>query len=109
VKTIEEIRLENLRTLCAAFPSQRKFAAQLGKPEQNVGRWLTAFRPVSNEAAREIEEKCGKPRGWLDNDHTRMGLPDESSKLSQIVGAIAAMPEARQDALLTVLNLNSEC
>jgi len=108
MKTIEEIRLDNLRTLCAAFPSQRKFAELLGKPEQNVGRWLTAFRPISNEAAREIEEKTGKPRGWLDNDHSRIGLPDEASTLSQIMGVVATMPEPRQNALLTVLNQKDE-
>jgi len=108
MKTIEEIRLENLKTLCAAFPSQRKFAELLGKPEQNVTGWLTAQRSVGNAVAREIEEKTGKPRGWLDNDHSRIGLSDESPKLSQIVGVVASMSETRQDALLAVLSRDSE-
>jgi len=71
MKTIEEIRLENLRTLCAGFKSQRKFAAHLGRTPTQVNQWLGKGTPraVANAQAREIEEKCGKPRGWLDHNH----------------------------------------
>jgi len=74
MKTIEEIRLENLKTLCAGFKSQRQFALHLGKSPAHVNQWFgkgVAAHSLGSTAAREIEEKCGKPRGWLDNDHAR--------------------------------------
>jgi len=80
MKTIEEIRLENLRTLCSQFKSQRQFAIHLEKSSQQLSNWMridtsdiTAnqhTRAISSTAAREIEEKCGKPRGWLDHNHS---------------------------------------
>jgi len=73
MKTIEEIRLDNLRTLCSQFKSQRQFAIHLDRTPAQVNNWLkeTPGKSIVSAAAREIEEKCGKPRGWLDNDHSR--------------------------------------
>jgi len=79
MKTIEEIRLENLKTLCAGFKSQRQFALHLGKTAQQVSQLLGKgnARGVGSAVAREIEEKCGKQRGWLDHNHA--DFPVESS------------------------------
>jgi len=73
MKTIEEIRLDNLRTLCAGFKSQRQFALHLGKNPNQVNQWFGKGTPhaISSVAAREIEETMNKPRGWMDNDHSK--------------------------------------
>jgi len=73
MKTIEEIRLDNLRTLCAGFKSQRQFALHIGKDPKHVNQWFgkgSASR-LGSAGARELEEVLGKPRGWMDNDHSK--------------------------------------
>jgi len=80
MKTIEEIRLENLKTLCSQFKSQRQFALHLGKSPAQVNQWFAIegkrematpnTRALSSPAAREIEEILGKSRGWMDHEHT---------------------------------------
>jgi len=86
MKTIEEIRLENLKTLCSQFKSQRQFALHIGKSPAQVNQWFAidgqrtmtaaSTRALSSPAAREIEEILGKPRGWMDHEHTE--TQDES-------------------------------
>jgi len=80
MKTIEEIRLENLKTLCSQFKSQRQFAAHVEKSHTQINQMLrnSASRAaIGSAVAREIEEKCGKPRGWLDHNHA--DFPIEST------------------------------
>jgi len=77
MKTIEEIRLENLKTLCGQFKSQRQFALHIGKNPKQVNQWYSSYAQIGSAIAREIEEKCGKPRGWLDHNHT--DFPIEST------------------------------
>jgi len=75
MKTIEEIRLENLKTLCAGFKSQRQFALKIGKSPTHVNQWFgkgTAAHSLGSAAAREIEEILGKPRGWFDHEHPKI-------------------------------------
>jgi hypothetical protein len=74
MKTIEEIRLENLVTLRSNFPSERQFAIKLDKLPNQVNQWFGkgAARSIQSESAREVEVVMGKPRGWLDNDHSQL-------------------------------------
>lgn len=73
MKTIAEIHLENLTALASAFPSQRKFAEHLNKDPKQVNQWWGkgSARGIGPQVAREVEESFGKPRGWLDNDHSQ--------------------------------------
>lgn len=73
MKTIDEIRMENLLTLRSQFPSERQFAFHLNKAPNQVNQWLGkgAARAIQSESAREVEAIMGKPRGWLDNDHSQ--------------------------------------
>jgi len=73
MKTIEEIRLENLKTLCSQFKSQRQFALHIGKSPAHVNQWFGKgnARDLGSAAARELEEKFNKPRGWMDHEHAR--------------------------------------
>jgi len=81
MKTIEEIRLENLKTLCAGFKSQRQFAIKLGKSAQQVNQWFRtgqSHAPLGSTQAREIEEILDKPRGWMDHDHEEYPTKQEA-------------------------------
>lgn len=74
MKTIEEIRLANLAALRAGFPSERQFAIRLNKAPNQVNQWFGkgAAREIQSDSAREVEAIMGMPRGWLDNDHSRL-------------------------------------
>lgn len=74
MKTIEEIRLENLLELRSGFPSERQFAIKLNKSPNQVNQWFGkgAARAIQSDSAREVEVVMSKPRGWLDNDHSHL-------------------------------------
>lgn len=80
MKTIEEIRLENLSQLRGQFPSERQFAIKLNKSPNQVNQWFGkgTARAIQSESAREVEQIMGKPVGWLDNDHSQAERLDAS-------------------------------
>lgn len=77
VTTIEEIRRANLKALLAGFRPERKFADLIERSQTQVTQWKNASpdsktgkpRQLSSEICRLIEEKCGKPEGWMDQQH----------------------------------------
>ncbi|WP_422346959.1 hypothetical protein [Stenotrophomonas sp. DR009] len=78
MKTIAEIHAENLDTLASGFESQRQFALHLNKDPKQVNQWWGkgSARGIGPKIAREIEERFGKPIGWLDNDHSQLARLD---------------------------------
>jgi hypothetical protein len=48
---------------------EQAFAATL---EISPSMWsqIKSARPVGDKLARQIEQHCGKPAGWLDEEHT---------------------------------------
>lgn len=73
MKTIEEIRLANLGKIRQEFPSERQLAIRLNKSPNQVNQWFGkgAARAIQSDSAREVERVMGKPKGWLDNDHSQ--------------------------------------
>lgn len=77
VPTIDQIYRDNLALLIKEAETQDAFAAKIGKSPSQVSQWLNAAkdfkskkpRAMSARSARQIEEKCGKPRGWMDQPH----------------------------------------
>lgn len=65
-KTIREIRLENLRALRAEHPTEAAFGNFLGMAPAQVWQLLNNKRGVGDKLARKIEQRVGKPRGWMD-------------------------------------------
>jgi len=100
MKTIEEIRLDNLRTLCSQFKSQRQFALHIGKSPAQVNQWFVVDgKPIGSKAAREVEEVMGKPTGWLDTTHDVLGKTESDTLLS----AAAKLSDKQREALVSFL------
>ena len=78
--TICEVRKRNLETLISEYGSLRALAESIGHTSTaQISQWRKSApdsktgkpRVVSNKSARNIELKCGKPEGWMDElSHT---------------------------------------
>lgn len=71
---IEEIYRARLKMLVTETGSQTALATKLGKSPAQVSQWINASkdsktgkpRSMDRTTAREIEKKCGKSDGWMD-------------------------------------------
>lgn len=73
MQTIEEVRRARLVMLEHEFGGQAALAEKIGKSPAQISQWKNASvsangreRAMSSDSARELEEKTGKPRGWMD-------------------------------------------
>lgn len=41
-------------------------AVRIKKSPAQISQWLSGYRTITEETAREIEHNAGKPKGWLD-------------------------------------------
>lgn len=73
--TISEVRKRNLETLISEYGSLRALAERIGHTSTaQISQWRKSApdsktgkpRVISNNSARNIELKCGKPDGWMD-------------------------------------------
>jgi phage repressor protein C with HTH and peptisase S24 domain len=75
--TNDEIRRANLSILISENGGSGKLADKLEKSNSQISQWKNASkhsstgkeRGMSDDSARFIEERCGKPRGWMDVPH----------------------------------------
>ena len=82
MKTCQESRRDNLKALADEYGSNAALAKVIGKADAQIYQWLSASpdaktgrpRAIHDDTAREIEQKCGKEIGWMDNDHSDPGL-----------------------------------
>jgi hypothetical protein len=104
VKTINEIRLENLKALLAEAGSQAEIARKTGKSTKQVSQWFGkgSARNISDENCRLIEECFGRPIGWMDNIHsasqperTDLGTLTSAMKMVHFVARMQATDAAR--------------
>jgi hypothetical protein len=75
MKSVEEIRRENLARERIRLGGSTKLAAKIGKNKNQVYQWLKpegakASRSIHRDTCREIEPLLGRPKGWLDIDHS---------------------------------------
>lgn len=78
MKSIDEIRRENLQLLRSEYGSQKALADALERDEAQVSQWALGLknsgtgkpRGMRTVTARYIEKQCNKPDGWLDTDHS---------------------------------------
>lgn len=80
MKSVEEIRRENLSALRAARGG-RALADQLGRSESQISQWIKGSinsgtgkpRNMRSETARWIESTLGLEHMWLDSEHAETG------------------------------------
>lgn len=78
MKSVDEIRRENLALLRSELGSLRALAALLERDESQVSQWMQGSknsgtgkpRGMRSETARYIEERAKKKPGWMDADHS---------------------------------------
>lgn len=81
--TNDEIRRENLLLLIEESGTIGNLADKLERSASQISQWKNASkhsatgkaRGMNDDSARYIEERCGKPRGWLDQRHQNIGRP----------------------------------
>ena len=74
MQSIDVTRREKLGLLIKEAGSQAALSESIGKAPAQISQWLNASlnsrtgkpRVMSNAIAREIEQKTGKPEGWMD-------------------------------------------
>lgn len=78
---IAEIRLANLLRLIDEFGSLQQLATHADTSYDNLwqivrGITLPSGKPrgVGNRLARKLEERCEKPVGWMDWDHSQANV-----------------------------------
>lgn len=96
MKTIEEIRLENLRSLIAKLGGPESFSMKIGKTPNQISQLANEHKGIGSKIAREVEEAINLERGWLDNDHSRAaaGAPPIEEKIYEAI---------RNDQALSIL------
>lgn len=98
MKTVDEIRLENLMLLIFEKGTQEAVAEAGGTssvylsqiknrtPDKKTGK----PRQMGDDMARKLEEGCVKERGWMDNVHA---LSKQYPESPTVVPLIAAEPK----------------
>jgi hypothetical protein len=86
VPTIDQIYRDNLRLLVKEAGSQEALSTIIEKSAAQISQWLNASkdsktkkpRSMSRATAREIERRCQKPEGWMDQPH-ELTVPPEGA------------------------------
>ena len=76
--TNDEIRRDNLKILVSETGGVARLADRLGISSSQVSQWKNASpdsktgkpRAMQDDSARKLEAACGKPRGWMDQQHS---------------------------------------
>lgn len=97
MKTIAEIRHENLRALINEFGSQAEIARRCDASDVYISQIVKKHpdtktnrpRQIGDAMARRLEEGCGKDVGWMDNLHTY----SIDGHIATVVHVMESMPE----------------
>lgn len=75
-------RIKKLSTMVSEAGGPAEFSrAHAGVDPTYVSQLLNGHRSFGDRAARNMEEKIGKPPGWLDQDHSGAGLTHDEQTL----------------------------
>lgn len=93
MKSIYELRRENLRELMRTWGGPTSLAKKLGHANGSYLAQLAGPNPsreVSEKVAREFETKLGLPTNWLDLEHNGNARQLDDAALADCVRAVAA-------------------
>lgn len=105
MKEITEIRLDNARQLAEQAGGTSAFAARIDREPTQASRFMgkNPSKGIGAKLARHIEERFGKPRGWLDTDHGARREPDRVSQHPAMYEPNVA-PAPRMEGYVPVLS-----
>jgi hypothetical protein len=112
MQPVEEIRRANLLLLIQESGSAARLAALSGLAAPYISQVSRAVqnskgkgvRVMGPDVARRLETKMGKPRGWMDTDHSALNIAsDLNGREGQLVGLFRLLPDADQAHLINEL------
>lgn len=86
MKTIHEIRRDNLVRLASSYKSQRRFAHSVGLVPAHMSQLLSGTRDMGEEVARRIEQALGMSVGAMSLD------PDAPPSMPVIEPVLQSLP-----------------
>lgn len=99
-----DIRRANLNLLIDEFKTIRALADQVDTAPNYISEIKNGVRNMGHKLARKIEEKAGKPSGWLDQLHTDPALGQGETivakNLDELAEAVGAMDTEKLHAFL---------
>lgn len=106
MQLVEESRRQRLAQLIEEHKTQTALAEATGKAPAQLSQWLNASpdsktgkpRVMSSQAARDIEEKTGKPTGWMD----QAGVPPSGPWDGNVSEAPGVMPARKYPVISSV-------
>jgi hypothetical protein len=112
MQPVEEIRRANLLLLIQESGSAARLAALSGLAAPYISQVSRAVpnskgkgvRVMGPDVARRLETKMGKPRGWMDTDHSALNIAaDLNGREGQMVGLFRLLSEADQAQVINEL------
>lgn len=112
VRPVTEIRRDNLHRLIAEAGNASKLSALTGVPQPYISQVSRAVphsttgqpREMGDDIARKLEVKMGKPRGWMDVDHSALAMAsDLNGREGQLVGLFRLLSDVEQIDLVNEL------
>lgn len=93
MKTIAEIRLDNLLLLIEELGSAEALASKVNSSAVYISQLKNRApdsktkkpRQIGDPLARKMESSCGKERGWMDHEHPRLTPRQRRMEHAQLV------------------------
>ena len=103
-KASDITRLENLRLLEIAYGSRAALAEGLGVEEKFINKFLKKKDPyaINAELAGKMEEKLGKPKGWMGRKNCKLALTSDEW---QLLDAYRAGTNRDRAIIMTLANI----
>ncbi len=80
----EWVAMQAVRGVSLRSGLENTFAAQLQVHPNTLSQWKK-HRPIGKRSARHIEQRCGKPVGWLDQDHASTDAETDEAQVVEMV------------------------
>lgn len=106
--TIEETRVKRLNILISEYGTSAALAELLGIQEGQLSQWRNRSidsktkrpRSISSDSARLIEERTGKPLGWMDQP-----VYSNNQKLDHAVDMLTTLSETELIKITGIIDI----
>src|SRR5262245_196456 len=102
----QQVRKTNLRMYRGGYPmSQGVLARRLGIYTNRMSLFMNNKAEISDQEARQFEQRLDKPPRWLDRDNYHLNLSEEEC---WVIQRLRVMPTEAKKALMTLLRYMPE-